>query len=53
MDLLVRRPRANERDQPSDRIAISIAHDDEQVFQELPVVVQVELLLADMLAALR
>ena len=53
MDLPVRRPGANERDEPSDGIAMSIAHDGEQFIQELPIVVQVEFLLADLLAALR
>jgi hypothetical protein len=53
MDLPVRRPGANERDELSDGIAMSIAHDGDQIFEELPIVVQVEFLLADLLAALR
>jgi hypothetical protein len=53
MDLPVRRPGANEQDELSDGIAMSIAHDGEQFFQELPIVVQVEFLLVDLLAAVR
>lgn len=53
MDLLVRRPRANKQDELSNSIAMSVAHDGDQVFQELAVVVQVEFLLVDLLAALR
>lgn len=32
---------------------MSVTHDGDQIFQELPVVVQVEFLLVDLLAALR
>lgn len=53
VNLLVRRPGANKRNKMSDRIAMSLTHDGDQIFQELPVVVQVEFLLVDLLAALR
>lgn len=52
-DVLLRRPGANKRDKPSDSIAMSVAHDSDQVFQELSVVVQLDFLLGDLLAAPR
>lgn len=52
MDLPVRRPGANEQDELSDGIVMSITHDGDQIFQELPIVVQVKFLLAHLLADL-
>lgn len=53
VDILIRRPRANKQNKLGDRIAMSVTHDGDQVLQELPVVVQIEFLLANLLAALR
>lgn len=53
VDLLLRGTRTNESDEMSNGIAVSVAHHGDQVFQELPVIVQVDLLLDNLLASLR